>query len=163
MSDIEIDGQVYRCGSLPTRTQFHVVKRLIPVLQGLAPLFQQVARQRLVTDEDGQTRPDLSSINAIDAVAALSNTIGMMSDADSDYILDSALNCVRWEQNGRWIPLFGPGGTLTNIAADDLAVQLRLLWEVLSTSLASFSFATLLPSQPQPNGMDQMALGGVAR
>lgn len=157
MSDVEIGGQLYRCGVLPTRTQFHVVKRLIPVLQGLAPLFQQTVNQRLVTDEDGVTRADFSGISAIDAVAALSNTIGMMSDADSDFILDSALACVRWEQNGRWIPLFGAGGTLTNGAADDLAIQLRLLWEVLSTSLANFSFATLLPQQTQ-NGQDQMGM-----
>ncbi|HEY0725849.1 MAG TPA: hypothetical protein VGD41_18015 [Pyrinomonadaceae bacterium] len=156
MSDVEIDGQLYRCGTLPTRTQFHVVKRLLPVIQGLAPLFQQ-AQQRLVTDEDGITRPDLSRISAIDAVAALSNTIGMMSDADGDFILDSALSCVRWEQNGRWIPLYGPSGSLTNGSADNLATQLRLLWEVLSESLANFSFATLLPQQTQ-NGQDQMGM-----
>jgi len=161
MSDIEISGQQYRCGRMPTRTQFHVVKRLIPVLQGLAPLFSEVAKHNLVTDETGNMVPDLSSISAIDAVGALSNTISMLTDADGDFILDSALSCVRWNQGDRWIPLLAPGGTLTNGNADDLAVQLRLLWEVLSQSLANFSFATLLPSRTEGNGLDQgmMAVG----
>jgi len=154
MSDVELAGYNYRCLRLPTRTQFHVVKRLIPVLQGLAPLFSQAANQRLTTDDEGNSVPDFSSVTAIEAVAALSNTIGMLTDADSDFILDSALSCVRWQQGDRWIPLLGAGGTLTNGGADDLAIQLRLLWEVLSQSLANFSFATLLPQQAQ-NGQDQ--------
>lgn len=168
MSEIEVNGQWYRCNRLPTRTQLHVAKRLIPVLQGLTPLFHayapQLAQQQLQAQTDPETGetvmvPAAPQITIEAAIAALGNTIGLLSDADADFILDTALSCVQWRQQGRWIPLLGPGGVLMNNDADDLALQLRLLWEVLSQSLANFSLATLLPSQPMTgNGMDPTAM-----
>lgn len=160
MSEIAIGGHDYRCGKLATRTQLHVVKRLIPVVQGLAPLFAAGSTQ-LTPDENGALVPGFAGINLYEALAALANTVGLLSDADSDFILDAALDAVRWKQGERWVPLRAPGGALMLAAADDLAVQLRLLWEVLAESLANFSFATLLPSQAT-NGIDQMATATAA-
>jgi hypothetical protein len=157
MSDIEISGQAYRCGRMSTRTQLHVVKRLIPVMQGLLPLFQSATQHRLISDENGVMVPDFSSVSIVEALAALSNTVSMLSDDDADYILDAALDCVHWRQGQRWVPLRGPGRILLNSDADDLATQLRLLWEVLTQSLGNFSVETLLPSIGQ-NGLDQMEM-----
>jgi len=138
MSDIEIDGQHYRCNRMATRTCLYVVKRLVPVLQGLSPIL---------AEEGG--------INLYEALAALSNTIGMLSDRDADFIIDNALDCVRWQQGNTWQPLRAPGGVFMVGAADRLDVQLRLVWEVLYASLSDFSFAMLQPSQTAPNGLEQ--------
>lgn len=151
MSEVQIGDHYYRCLKMPTRIQFHVVKRLVPVLQGLAPLFTQ----SLTPTASGTYEPDVSGINIFEALSALTNTIGLMSDADADYVLDAALSAVQWRQGERWLPLKPPqGGALLLGAADNLDVQLRLLWEVLVESLGNFSLGTLLP-QTQANGMDQ--------
>lgn len=154
MSEIQIGNHWYRCLRMPTRIQFHVVKRLMPVLQGLAPIFS-LAQGRLVQDANGQIIP--GDINGFETIAALANTVGMMTDADADYVLDAALSAVQWRSADRWVPLRGQGGGFLNSDADNLDVQLRLLWEVLRESLANFSLETLLP-QTQTNGMDQMEM-----
>lgn len=154
MSEIQIGPHWYRCMRMPTRIQFHVVKRLMPVLQGLAPVIG-LSQQRLMSDGEGNLVP--GDVNVFEALAALTNTIGMMSDADADYVLDAALSAVQWRQNDRWLPLRVQGGGFLNGDADRLDVQMRLLWEVLVESLGNFSLETLVPSI-QTNGLDQMAM-----
>lgn len=144
MSDIELDGHQYRCGKMPTRTQLHVAIKLAPVMEGLTPL--------VLMDADFND-PRI----VFQAVSALTNTLGLMKLEDADFVVDAALQAVRWSQNGRWVPLVAPGGVLLNGAADRLDVQLRLLWEVLRESLANFSPEIVLPWM-QRNGLDQTAL-----
>ena len=154
MSIIEISGQHFNCGKLPTRTQWHVVRRLMPVIQGMMPLFAASEQMRLNDAGDGTVSP-LDAVNVFDALSALTNTIGMLNDQDADYIIDAALNCVRWRQGDRWMPIRAPGGAFMIGTADEFDVQIRLLWEVLRESLANFTPANIFPS-PAPNGLDPM-------
>lgn len=139
MSEIDIAGQDYSCTKLPIREQLHVARRLSPLLGHLVPLMSPAANG---------TATGLT-ISPVAALAALSETIRELSDADLDYILDHCLDCVRFRQGDRWAPLRAPNGLMMLQAAEDLAVQLRLVWEVLSASLANFSLATLLPFQSE--------------
>lgn len=134
MSEIDIAGQEYACGKLAIRAQLHVARRLSPLLGHLAPMMAQAV------NGGGEL-----AISPVAALAALSETVRELSDADLDYILDHCLECVRFRQGERWAPLRAPNGMMMLQAADDLAVQLRLVWEVLSESLANFSLGTLLP------------------
>jgi hypothetical protein len=180
MAEVEIDGQVYLCNKLPTRTQLHVVKRLMPVLQGLAPILLYAYRAtkgeapmfnaadngadadnneagngadplNTMLNGDGMLNPsgviDLlrQPEMIVESMRALSQTINLMPDADADFVIDAALNSVRWKQGDRWVALRASGGGLSLGAADDLATQLRLTWEVLLESLGNFSPARVLP------------------
>lgn len=136
MSEVEINGTLYRCSKLSTREQFRVVKRLAPTLHMLIPMF------------GGQ-------ISVFEALSMLSTTINQLSDADSDYVLDAALTCVAWRQGTMWQPLRMPGGAIMVGSADRLDVQLRLFGEVLLESLGDFSIALLLPFLPATNGLDR--------
>jgi hypothetical protein len=155
MSEISIGDIKYLCSRMPTRVQFHVARRMLPVLKGLQPLLATMGRT-LVSDGSGNGTmvPDVASITIFEGLAALSDTLGMMADSDADYVLDHALDAVNWQQAGRWMPL-RINGRMMVAQADDLAVQLRLTWEVLGESLGNFSIETLLGSQTT-NGMDQM-------
>jgi hypothetical protein len=155
MSEIQIGEFEYLCGRMPTRVQFHVARRILPVLKGLQPLFATMGRNLMTTydaDGNGALVPD-TNVTIFEGLAALSDTLGMMSDADADYIIDHALDAVRWKQAGRWAPLRINGGIVLP-AADALDVQLRLTWEVLGQSLQNFSIETVLGTS-SPNGMDQ--------
>jgi hypothetical protein len=98
MSEIEINGQEYLCSRMPTRVQFHVARRLLPVIEGLRPLFAN-AQRTLVEDGSGNGTmvPDIGSLTIFDGLAALGNTLGMMSDADANYVLDNTLDAERWK------------------------------------------------------------------
>jgi hypothetical protein len=149
MSEVELGGQRYLIGKMSGRTQFHVARRMAPVIKGLVPMFGRMNGANgatLVRDgESGQMVPE--GITLFEAVAALTDTIGMMSDTDANYVLDRCLEAVRFRSAERWAPLTAPGGGLMLQQADDLAVQLRLVWEVLVENLGSFSPEKLLSSQ----------------
>jgi hypothetical protein len=150
--EVQIGPHEYLCGRMPTRVQFHVARRLLPVMKGLQPLFAR-AGQTLISDGNGAMVPDVGNISIFEGLAALGDTLGMMPDSEADYVIDHALDAVRWKQAGRWMPLRVNGGLMVQ-EADDLATQLRLTWGVLVESLANFSIETLFGSQTT-NGMDQ--------
>lgn len=144
MSEVTIKGQVYLCGRLNARQQLHVVKRLAPVLQGLLPLWAMIQQS-----EAGDVSPNELGMHA---AVVISQTIGQMSDDASDYVLDMCLSAVKFRSPaGTWAPLrVGNGsGQVMLDAADDLAVQMRLLWEVLYENLQNFSLEVLLPTSLQ--------------
>jgi hypothetical protein len=68
------------------------------------------AGQTLISDGNGAMVPDIGNISIFDGLAALSDTLGMMADNDADYVIDHALDAVRWKQAGRWMPLRVNGG-----------------------------------------------------
>jgi hypothetical protein len=152
--DVEIGGMNYRVEKMPTRIQWNVARRLMPVVQGILPILAMGAQQRMTEGDDGSLVPDMEQVPVFEALAALSNTIGLLSDADSDYIIDHALDAVRWQQGGRWMPLRAPGGAYLNGNADNFDIQLRLVLEVLRESVANFSLGNLLSSQ-MTNGADK--------
>jgi hypothetical protein len=156
MSEVLVNGQAYLIGKLNARQQLHIVKRLAPVLQGLLPIWAMIQR-----NEVGEI-----SVNELGmhAAAVISQTIGSMSDEASDYVLDLCLSAVKFKSPvGNWAPLRmgnnGSGQVMLD-AADDLAVQMRLLWEVLYENLQNFSLEVLLPTSLQQSltGMTGSAL-----
>ena len=155
--DVEIGGMQYRIEKLPTRIQWNVARRLMPVVQGVLPILAIGAQQRMTEDSTGSLIPDMEQMPVFEALAALSNTIGMLTDMDSDYIIDHCLDCVRWQQQSRWVPIRAPGGAFLNGAADQFDVQLRLILEVLRESVANFSLGNILPSM-RTNGVDRTAV-----
>jgi hypothetical protein len=43
MTELEIGGNTYRINSMPAMTQFHVMRKLGPVLPGIVPVLAQAA------------------------------------------------------------------------------------------------------------------------
>lgn len=153
MSEVEIRGQVYQCTKLATPVQWHVYRRLLPVFQGLTPLWSMT---QMIRGANGEMAPDMSGIPIMAAMAALANTIGALGDTDADYVKDACLDAARWNQGGRWMPVRAPGGAFLCGAADAFDVQLRLVWEVLQESLGNFSAEIAFPFLMTPsNGVDQ--------
>ena len=73
---------------------------------------------------------------------------------DMDFIVDTCLDQVKWRQGDRWVALKQGTSIMVQAVSEDLATQLRLVWEVLNESLSSFSLEKLLNSPtPNPPGM----------
>jgi hypothetical protein len=157
MPEVAIHDQVYLVGKMNARKQFHVVRRLTPMIKHLTPLFSR-ANQTLIENEDGTMVPVVGGISIFEGLSAVSDTIAEISDSDADYVIDTCLDSVKFRSNGGWAPLKAPGSPsgagIMLPAADDLSTQLRLVWEVLVYNLGNFSLETLLPSQTvNPNGL----------
>ncbi|BAU93386.1 hypothetical protein MPPM_4781 [Methylorubrum populi] len=115
MNEFEVDGHTYRSKKMNARTQFHVMRRMAPIL---APL-QSVA----TGDLNGTLVP-------------LAQAIGSLSDDASDYILDRCLEVVERKQGeAGWAKVKLDGGR--NMFDDiDLMALLQIAANVLRDNYA---------------------------
>jgi hypothetical protein len=126
--EFEINGQKYRSGKLNARQQFHVARRLAPVLGGLA------------TASKGQTD------NFATFLQPIADAIAGMSDADCDYVLDTCLASVQRQQQGStWANIFVNKAQMFDDI--DMGVMLQIASKVITENLGGFfqgSAASLL-------------------
>lgn len=121
MTEFTISGNTYKAGKLDAFKQFHVARRIAPVLSGLG-VFIEVAK-----------------VDPLAAVGPVAEAIGKMTDADSEYVIYTCLGVVQRKQPGvnlGWGPVTSSGGMMYDDI--DMAVMLQLVWHVLQVNLAGF-------------------------
>lgn len=121
--ELELDGHTYRVGKLDARAQFHIVRRLAPVLGELAPALQ-------------------GGKGGLDALPPIATAVAKLSDADADYCIFGLLKVVsRKQPNGLG---WGPVSTENLLMYDDIGMtqMLKLAWEALAFNMSGF-FAAL--------------------
>jgi hypothetical protein len=121
--ELELDGHTYRVGKLDARAQFHIVRRLAPVLGELAPALQ-------------------GGKGGLDALPPIATAVAKLSDADADYCIFGLLKVVsRKQPNGLG---WGPVATENLLMYDDIGMtqMLKLAWEALTFNMSGF-FAAL--------------------
>lgn len=112
--EIEIDGQSYMLGQLDAMKQFHVTRRIAPVL----------AKLREGGDHD--------------IMSVLIMAIGELSDVDSEYVVQTCLAGCRRKQAGDagWAMIYRHGQLLFQDIT--MPAMLRLTWATLQANLADF-------------------------
>jgi hypothetical protein len=119
MNDIvEVGGQKYRIGRIDARKQFHVARRLAPLLAGMSGV------------------PDKSAGFAA-FLGPLTDALSSMSDEDVDYVLDVCLGvCQRIQPNGHPAPVMVRGGLMFEDI--DMGQMIQLAVKVIQENLGGF-------------------------
>lgn len=153
MTELEIGGNAYRINSMPAMTQFHVMRKLGPVLPGIVPVLAQAAAALPQADgqEDGGTMTTVDGVAAI-AMAArpLLDGLAAMADADAEYVINHCLSAVmRRDPGGKsWSAVSRDGVTMFDDI--DLMTSMQIVWAVLRENYTSFFRAAstaLAPAQ----------------
>lgn len=119
----EVNGFNYTAGKLNAKQQFHIVRRLSPVLSGLVGLK-----------------------DANDAVGAIANAISSLSDADADFVLFGLLSCVeRQDPSGGWAKI--TAGELLMYQDIDLIAMMKIATESFKVNFGNFfsGLGSILP------------------
>lgn len=124
--DIELNGHSYKCGTIDARKQFHIVRRLAPVMGSVA--------------KGGE---------ALDSIAS---AIGKLSDEDADYVIFGLLACVtRKQENGLgWAKV--SNGNAMMFSDISMADMIQLAYRAFEANMQDF-FAVIrstLKEQQQP-------------
>lgn len=100
---IEVAGLQVKVSRIPAIKQYHIVRRLAPIMADLVPL---------ATKFQGMSDDDLKKDQS-EAIAPILNGIGKMSDKDSEYVLFSLLEACEIHQKefGSWAKVV-QGGVL---------------------------------------------------
>lgn len=117
--EFEISGQQYRSGKLNARQQFHVARRLAPVLGGLV-------------DASSAGAESFSKF-----LQPIADAISGMSDADCDYVLDTCLAVVQRQQGTAWSPVMASSKAIM-FDDIDVGVMLQMAAKVIQENLGSF-------------------------
>jgi hypothetical protein len=129
--EFEIKGQQYRSGKLDAFKQFHVSRRLAPVLSGMASLAES---------------PQTDFTELLQPVA---EAIAHMPDSDCDYILQTCLSVVQRQQGNAWANVYAPNTKALMFDDVDLSTMLQIAVKVIQDNLAGFFSAGVSALKPQ--------------
>lgn len=154
MTELEIGGNTYRINSMPAMTQFHVMRKLGPVLPGIVPMLAQAAT---AIPHEGEGQGYGSAMATVDGVAAIAmaaqpllDGLAAMADADAEYVINHCLSAVMRKDTGgkSWSAVHRDGVTMFDDI--DMIGRMQLIWSVLRENYAGFFRAAstaLAPAQ----------------
>lgn len=140
MSEVIIGENTYVIGKLNAMKQFHLSRRLLPILQKLIPAF--VAFQGVDVAKQDFTKMASAMGPAVEALSE-------MSDADSEYVVSLCLSVVKKRNDKLMVPVWND--KLNAPMFEDMGLQemLQLTWEVIGANLGSFIQGSGLTATPQ--------------
>ena len=135
MSDreFEINGRKFKLSKLDTFKQFHIARRVGPILSELLPAFEVIKK---LNDQSGISEGEkLESI--AQAAGPVMKAIAKLSDADADFVLLGLLQAVEVQQAaGNWARV--SSGTMMMIQDFDLSMLMQLAGKAFMYNLAAF-------------------------
>lgn len=160
MADFETKAAKYKAMPMDAMTQFHVVRRLGPVLPSIGNLFPiyglmqdlaEAAKDGAVSGVMGAVTED-EVLSITKAATPIAEMLAKMSDADSEYVINACLSTVEVEQiPGRWAPLWNATARRAQIGTLDFMEMMQIVYYVLRDNFAGFfpaSPSTLSGSTP---------------
>lgn len=146
MAEFVVEGNTYRAGRINALEQFHIVRRLAPVVAELAPALQKLGPISALKDE-AQAEAALERVGLDEVLGPLALAFGKLSDEDANYVLLGLLRaCSRREPNGLgWSPVASVGGIM--FADVSMPGLLQLGWAVFRENLQGF-FAAARSGSP---------------
>lgn len=121
----EVGGNSYRIGKMNALSQFHVSRRLGPILATMGVSLQTLS---------GGFKPDLMDFAAV--LGPATAMMAKMTDEDTNYIIFNCLSVVARKQGEGWANICSDGGLMfEDIEMPDL---IRLVVDVLHHNLGNF-------------------------
>lgn len=130
MSEIQIGDHVYRLGKLNAFAQFHIARRLAPVLGSLG-----AAAVSLPSAMDGAVA--VGESDTLSVLGPIADAVSKMSDVDVDYVLNTCLSVCARQQGAQWARVQAPGGGLM-FQDIDLSALMQLAFAVIRENLGNF-------------------------
>lgn len=129
MLEFEVSDQTYRAAPMDALTQFHVARRLSPVLGAMQDFAAKASREG----------------GLIDALEPVALVVSRIPDQDVEYILNACLTTVQRKQEGDrgWTPVWSTGAKRPLF--DDIAMveMLTITGHVVMGALGNFTVGPL--------------------
>jgi hypothetical protein len=139
VQELSIGEVNYRTGKLDAFQQFHVFRKLSPILSGLIETFSR-ARTSVAVGNGNDEESPAANPAFWSAVGPVAHAIAEMSQEDSEYILRTCLGTVMRRgagPGGNWARLTTMTGVLM-FEDLDLGAMLQLTYAVLEDNLGDF-------------------------
>lgn len=130
--DFSIGGRQFKLSKMDTIKQFHIVRRVGPILSDLMPAFKDAKAL--------QDAESLSLDEKLDAIAKVATPfmegLAKLSDQDSEFVLFGLLNAVEVQQPVGWARV--ANGTMLMAQDLELPTLLQLAGRAFMFNLSGF-------------------------
>lgn len=138
--EIELAGNRYSIGRLGAMQQFHVSRRIAPIVPTLIPVFLRVRASGKPLTED------LAGL-AI-ALQPLADGLAALKDEDAEYVIGTCMTTVQRQQATGWARVWS--GKEPMFDDMDLSVTLPLVVQVITENLGPFINGLLTSQASSP-------------
>lgn len=143
MSDFEIGGRKFKTGKMNVFKQFHVVRRISPILSDLVPAIGEI--QKLAKGGEKTESEKFDEMAVI--LSPFLSGFSKLSDADSEFLLYGLLSSVEVQINGAWMKV--ATDTMLMVQDMELPALLQIAGRAFVFNLQGF-FAVLPATSPGP-------------
>jgi len=145
-TEFELDGVRYRIGQLTAFQQFHVSRRIAPLLPPLVPIFMSIAKESAKLGGKKDAGVNLDSIAGL--LQPFADSLADLSDEAAEYVLGTCMGVVQRlaasTPNETWVPVWSANAK--RVMFDDIAdigKMLQITVRVLQSALGPFLAASL--------------------
>lgn len=147
-STVTVTGNEYRVGRLNARQQFHVARRIAPVIASISQVAREItpaATNGEMPDEPEQEQAEqqLDELAQNRLFAVIAEALSKMSDVDCDYVISTCMSAVQRRQGEHFMPVWNKNADQPQFGDIDLPTLMQLSWAVIQENLASFTPAQL--------------------
>lgn len=143
MTEFQIDGQTYRMGKLDAMRQFHLSRRIAPIIPTLIPVFVKLSKE-------GGLSQDLSGFAQL--LGPFADGIAAMSDETGEYVISTCLSVVQRSNGQNWAAVWSTAAKSCMFDDMDLGVIMQIVLQVIQDSLGPFISGLLISQQASPMG-----------
>ena len=143
MIEFEIGGNHYQAGKLDAFKQFHVARRLLPVMSSMKAALDSETVASLVA---GTGKVDMDKL-----LDPLADAVSSLKDEDCNYVLNTCLGVTSRQSGAGWQKVMASPGRL-QFDDIDLGTMLAITMNVLQGNIGGFfpaGMQTLPAASPQ--------------
>lgn len=142
MNEFEINGIKYRISKLDAFKQFHVTRKIAPIVPTLIPIFVRISANKNISDDIGA----LSEL-----LGPFADGIANMSDEASEYVIATCLGaCQRNTGANNWAAVWNKQAGQCMFDDMDLGAIMQVVLKVVQDSLGPFIQGLLTSQQGNP-------------
>lgn len=166
MSDFELGADTFRIGKLNAFQQFHLSRKVAPMIPTLIPVFLKLKESEkstraylasLSSDADSASNPvapkplsgDLGALGEM--LQPFADSIAGMPDETAEFIISTCLGVVQRKQGTTWFPVWSTTQNVCMFDDIDLGLMMKLCFRVIVDSLGPF-LRGMLTGQGTPKG-----------
>lgn len=127
--EFQINGVNYRAAKMDAFKQFHVSRKIAPIVPTLIPVFVRLSQDKKLTE-------DLSAFSEL--LGPFAEGIAGMSNDDSEYIIATCLGVVSRQSGDTWAGVWNRSANSCMFDDMDLGVMMQIVIKVIQDSLGPF-------------------------
>ena len=149
MSEFEVADQTYRAEQMSAFKQFHLNRRLLPLIPPLAPLFLGIAES---AKKDGvglaEKFKDIGElVKLLESAKPFAEALASLPDESAEYIIDICMSSVIRKDSKGWSKVWNSTSNMPMFAElHDIGILLQVVVKVIILNLGPF-ISGLLTSQ----------------